>query len=395
MANEKESKRQIVRDVDDALKNFNQQYGKDWNFGTNWSNIGTEWETFINNFLFPKINETLLINVALGNRFNWLAKESSAIGQMTEEYVMLDSIPVSMDLSQSEELMLRRNYPKMATKLYGAGMLKKQKFTLNNNDVRLNFQTLADAVNYAVATLRKKISDINVQEEREVKAMLVDYALTQTKSVRYVASEDDLFNETINAMLNLQNNSEKYNETDKASGGAIARYTTVSALKNLLVLTTDRLKTFLLDTRLANTFNTSGIDLSKKIISFDDLGGAYQTTKDIQITNPDTLNTFKYYGDYQIKLSSTIPAGAVLTFDVTKLPEFAGNISEIKPKTDLFAYIFDINKLRYKRYTKGMLKPVFYNPEFDEVTYWLHYYSFKAMSPFMNNILITGKESDD
>ena len=36
-----------------------------------------------------------------------------------------------------------------------------------------------------------------------------------------------------------------------------------------------------------------------------------------------------------------------------------------------------------------MLKEGFYNGEFDEMTYWIHYYSFKAMSPFFNKILIT------
>lgn len=41
--------------------------------------------------------------------------------------------------------MLKRNYPKMATKLYGQGVLKKTKFTLNNNDTRHNFLTLGDA----------------------------------------------------------------------------------------------------------------------------------------------------------------------------------------------------------------------------------------------------------
>ena len=44
----------------------------------------------------------------------------------------------------------------------------------------------------------------------------------------------------------------------------------------------------------------------------------------------------------------------------------------------------------YRRNTKGMLKQPFYNGEFDEVTYWLHYYSFKSMSPFFNSILVRG-----
>ncbi len=58
-------------------------------------------------------------------------------------------------------------------------MHKKQKFTLNDNDNRLNWQTLGDAISYAVRVYRKRISDINVSEESEIKAMLVDYALNQ------------------------------------------------------------------------------------------------------------------------------------------------------------------------------------------------------------------------
>ncbi|MFW3388180.1 UNVERIFIED_CONTAM: hypothetical protein RF648_19525, partial [Kocuria sp. CPCC 205274] len=61
----------------------------------------------------------------------------------------------------------------------------------------------------------------------------------------------------------------------------------------------------------------------------------------------------------------------------------------IKPTSDLFALIIDVNAIKYKRCTNGMLKPPFYNGETDEVTYWLHYYSFKSISPFYNKILVS------
>lgn len=371
-----------------ALENFNADYSQNWTFGSNWSSVNTEYETFINKYLFPKLNETSLINVDLGNRFDWLAKEIDFIGQYSEEYVILDSVPVSMNLSKSEELMLKRNYPKMATRLYGSGVLKKQKFTLNNNDVRLNFLTLADGVQYALAVYKKKISDINVMEEKEIKAMLVDYALNQTQEIREVTSRDDLFNETFNALLNLQNNSDKYNETRQASGGAIGRYTTTTKLQNVVILTNDAMKTYLLDTKIANTFQVSGLDISDRIISFDDLGGVFKTTEDITITDPDTVEFFRTYGDYQVAINDLVPAHSTITFDVSNLTEFEGLVEEIKPDSDLFVYIFDIGKLKYRRNTKDMLKAPFFNGEFDEVTYWLHYYSFKSVSPFYNNIVI-------
>lgn len=374
-----------------AIKQYNSSTNSAWDLGTNWTNVGTEFETFVNKYLFPKLNGTNMISIALGNRFDWLAKEVDFIGQYSEDYVILDTVPVAMNLTKSEELMLKRNYPRMATKLYGSGIVKKVKFTLNNNDNRLNWLNLGDAISYATAVYRKAISDINVVEEKEIKAMLVNYALNHTKHKVTVTSEQDLFSQIFQMLLNIQNNSDKYNEANMASGGAIGRYTTVTSLKDVAILTTDAMKTYLLDTKLANTFQVAGLDLSRKIISFDDLGGVYGLTEDVTITEEDSVAYFKTFGDYQIAVGDILPAGSVLTFDVTALTEFADKVVEIKPETDLFAYVFDINKIRYRRYTKGMLKEPFYNPEFDEVTHWLHYYSFKAMSPFYNDGLVTGE----
>ena len=374
-----------------ALDQYNSDFSAQWDFGTNWSNVATDFETFINKYLFPKLNETAVHNVALGNRFEWLAKEIDFIGQYSEEYVILDTLPVNMNLSKTEELMLKRNYPKMATKLYGQGVLKKTKFTLNNNDTRHNFLTLGDATKYALAVYKKRISDINVSEETEVKGTIIDYALNHVKDKRTVTSRDELFTEIFECVLNLQNNSTKYNEADTASGGTLGRYTTVSKLSDIVILTNDSMKTYLLDTKLANTFQVAGLDLSDRIISFDDLGGLWKTTADVTISESATLEKFGYMGDYQVNAGDIVPEGSVLTFDVSDLTEFAGNVEEIKPDNDLFAYVFDINKLRYRRHTKGMLKQPFYNGEFDEITYWLHYYSYKSMSPFYNSILVTGE----
>lgn len=375
----------------DALKMWNADNGTAWQIGENWSNVNTEFETFINKYLFPKINETLLVSQALGNRFQRFAKEVDFIGQYSEEYVILDSVPVAMNLSKSEEMMLKREYPRMATKLYHEGIVKKMKFTLNNNDTRLNFSTLGDAINYATGVYRKKISDINVQEEREMKGMLVDYAERNVKDVRQVTSEEELFEEVFTALLNVQNNSEKHNEADTASGGALGRYTTVSKLDKLLILTTDKLKSYLLNTKIANTFTNEGIDMTDHIMSFDDLGGTFRLTADVTIAEADTIAKFRSLGDYQIAIGDILPKGTVLTFDISELVEFKGKVEEVKPSSDLWAFVLDVDCIRYKQYTKGMLKPPFYNGEYDEVTYWLHYYSNKFISPFYNKILVKGK----
>src|SRR5699024_5101619 len=157
------------------------------------------------------------------------------------------TVPINMNLSKNEELMLKRNYPQMATKLYGQGVLKKTKFTLNNNDVRHNFLTLGDATMYALRVYKKRISDINVSEELEIKGTNLDYALNHVNDVRTVASRHELFTEVFESILNIQNNSSKYNEANTASGGAIGRYTTVSSLKDVVILTNDSMKTYLLD----------------------------------------------------------------------------------------------------------------------------------------------------
>lgn len=378
-----------------ALQQYNSDYSAKWTFGTNWSSIGVDgFETFINKYLFPKLNETALHNVALGNRFEWLSKEVDFIGQYSEEYVIMDTVPVNMNLSKNAELMLQRNYPKMATKLYGQGVLKKTKFTLNNNDTRHNFLTLGDATKYALGVYKKRLSDINYSEETEIKGMILDYALNHIegdRQKRTVTTRDELFTQVFEAILNIQNNSDKYNEANTASGGEIGRYTTVSDLNDVAILTTDSMKTYLLDTKLANTYQVEGLDLSDRIISFDDLGGVFKLTADVTIAEQPTLDLFNAMGDYQVSMGDVVPADSVLTFDVSELTEFAGSVEEIKPSTELFAYVFDINKLRYRRNTKNMLKPPFYNGEFDEVTYWIHYYSFKSVSPFYNSVLVTGE----
>ncbi|MGO3818142.1 MAG: hypothetical protein ACTJH3_11470 [Staphylococcus equorum] len=380
-----------------ALKDFNHDHAKAWKWGENWSNVDTMFETFINKYLFPKINETLLIDIALGNRFNWLAEEMQYIGQYSEEYVIMDTVPVAMNLSKDEELMLKRNYPRMATRLYGSGFDKKQKFTLNNNDARFNFNTLGEATNYALAVLKKKVSDINVEEESEIKAMIVDYALNQlsTSNVRTATSQDDMASKIFEAILNMQNNSDKYNEANTASGGAVGRYTTVSKLSDIAILTTDSVKAFLLDTKIANTFQASGLDFTDHIISFDDLGGVYKTTEDVTLAENTTIEYLQGFGDYQARVGDLIPAGTTFTFNISEQTEFVGNVEEVKPQDDLFAFIFDVNAIKYKRNTNGMLKEPFNNPEFDEVTHWIHYYSFKSVSPFFNKILITSEPTEE
>ena len=372
----------------ESLKMWNTDKNLAWTLGTNYSNVGTQFETYVNKYLFPKLQETRIIEKELGNRFNGMAKEVADIAQLSEEYVILDSVPVDLNLDREETLMFKRNYPKMATRLYGTGVHKKQKFTLNDNDNRLNWSTLGDAISYAVRVYRKRISDINVSEESEIKAMLVDYALNQIaeENVRKVETIDDLGNIIFESVLNLQNNSSKYNECKKASGGAVGRYTTVSDFKDLVILTTDSVKTYLLNTKIANTFQVAGLDLTGHVMSFDDLGGNFKVTSDITLTEAD-VTYMRTMGDYQAKAGDIINSGVVFTYDISQAPSFKNKSVEIKPTTKEWALIFDKNALYYKRNTSKLLPTSFYNNELDEYTYWMHYYSFKAISPFYNKLV--------
>lgn len=380
--------------VAQALNDFNTNEGKAWTFGSNWDNQGTPFETFVNKYLFPKLNETVIIDQVLGNRFNGLAEETDFIGQYSEEMVVLDSVPIEMDLTKNAELMLKRNYPNIATKLYGAGILKKVKFTLNNNDARLNFRTIGDATKYALSVYNKKISDINVSEEKEIKAMIVDYAMNVAKDKRKIGADatvDDLVKAINEALLNIQNNSDKHNEAHLASGGTVASYTTTSKLSDMLIVTTDKVKARILDSILATTFHNNGIDITDHIVSFDDLGGAWKATADITLTDED-VKIMQAHGDYQVATGDIIPKDSVILYELSTTTN--AKLKEVKPTTENFAVILDVKSLRYKRYTKGMLKAPFYNGEFDEVTYWVHYYSFKAISPFYNKVVITAEEAD-
>lgn len=387
------TKTELASAMQEANRMYNKDYQQAWTLGTNYNNIGSKWETYVNKYLFPKISETKLINTELGNRFNFAAKEVRNIAQLNEEYVILDSVPVDLNLDKEAELMLKRNYPKMATKLYGQGVHRKVKFTLNDNSNRLNWQTLGDAIKYSTAVYRKEITNINVDEEAEIRAMLIDYALNQLseKQHRYAKNLDELATEIFEAVLNLQNNSAKYNEAKTASGGALGRYTTQTKLEDMLIVTTDKVKTFLLDTKVANTFQIAGLDLTNHIISFDDLGGVWKLTKDVTVKESD-IPKFRAMGDYQVYAGDTINAGVVFTFDVSDFDSLKDSVEEIKPSTKDWALIMDVHSLYYERNTAKLAPTYFYNNELDEYNYWMHYYSFKAISPFYNKLVLEVNE---
>lgn len=387
----------IVKASDQALAEYNKDYhtqyswNTGWEKGQNWTSEGTQFETLINNYFFPKIRATTLAQQNLGNRFDFLAKEVPDVTTwLNEDYVIADSVPTGLNLAKPVENMLKVNYPKVMTKLYSGTNFLKEKFTLNDNDATLNFQTLGDAINYVTAVYRKRVSDINMYEELMIKSMLVDYGMNHVQDQRKVNSRDELVSAVGEALLNVQNNSWKHNEANTASGGAVGRYSTYTPLKDVFILTNDSTKEFLLNTIVANTFQVAGVDFTDRVISFDDLGGSYKLTKDVTIQNDTTAKKLRDLGAYETTTGETIYASTVMPYDLSGLPEFSGAYQEIKPTGDLFALVCDINSVGYKRKTANMLKKPFYNPERDEVTYWMHYQAQRYIRPFFNKILIYG-----
>lgn len=381
----------VAGDVINSLQQYNATFGKEWSLGASWSNVGTEFETYVMDFLFPKLNETTLIQKDLGNRFDFIAVEREFIGQLDEEYVFKDTIPINLNLSKAERSLLKRNYPKIMSKLYSGMFVKKQKFTLNNNDVRQNFSTLGDAIKYALGMYKKIISDLNYSEELEIKSMLVDYS-SHAVDKRKVSSLDEMTTAILEGILNLQNTSHKHNEYKEASNGRIGRYSTVTKLEDVSVLTTDKIKAFFLNESNATKFNIDGIDLTKRIMSFEDLGGTWIVTEDFAIENMETIKLMREFGNYEIELGDLIEEGSMISYDVTELADFKGKLREVKPENpELFAYVYDINKIRYHRNTKNMIKQPFYNQDSDEYNHMIMLPQSKNMSPFFNNILFTGE----
>ncbi|MCR6590473.1 hypothetical protein [Lactococcus petauri] len=393
---------EFVKSIDGELAKFpdgstTNVSAPTWITGTNWDNTGTPFETFINKTLFPKINSTDFEQVALGNTFDIIAveMEEGMIGQITEEVVIADSLPQGLDLTEDVQALLRVNYPKLITKLYQEGAFRVKRFTLNNNDMRLNYLTLGDATKMAGGAFINAISGINLDEERQILAMIIDYYNNYGTKIE-VDSLDELYDTVLETMQNFQRPDHIYNEASEASGGALARYSTSSNLEDLIILSTNKIVTQLLNTKVANTFQLAGLDVTSRFLGWRTLSWTYKTTADVTITEANTIATFSAMGFEGFGNGKVIPANSAFTFDLSKLPEFANKFELITPKdkagkavtNENVVYIMDEQKIRYKRSTQDMIKIPFYNNLRDETTHALHFYTFKALSPFKDGAYI-------
>lgn len=365
--------------------------------GINWSNIGQElFETYINKYLFPKINSTSLIRVVMNDRFAPYTVDTDVIGQFFEEYIFTDIVPTQLKLDNDEMMNLRRNYAQMRTKLYREGNYFKYKFTANDNDFRLNWSTFDDAIKALAGIYNNMIDSFNIWCEKSKKATIIDYALHFVKSREKVDSMEALVKSININMLDMQDKTTDYNEADTASGNPLTEKTMSSNLEDILIITDTKTKEYMLNSIIANTFANTGLDLSNHIMSFKTLGGTWITTDNVVISDPNTISKFTAMGMWEPRNGGGlhIPKGSIFTFDVSKLTEFADKAEEYKPKSDYFAFMIDTNGLRFRQNTKGMAKKPIYLQDTDEWQHMFMFYAMFAISPFAQKHLVYSDDKD-
>lgn len=375
----------LAETLHSTLKDYNIENGSQWTFGSNWTTENKKTvETYINNYLFPKINETFNANVSLGDPFQWLTEEMDFIGQYDEEYSFLDTIPEDLSLDKGAENLLRNNFMEIATKLYGAGRLRKVSFSLADYQSRFGFKTFGDVTAFALRQRQKKLEDITFNEIREKIATLVDYSNNHVHDTRQVSSFEGFMSELNKAVLDLQEPYYTHNEVSEASNGALARLTTQTTLDKIVIFTSNDVAEKILSSYIANSFNIKGIDLTKQIISFQTLGGAWKLKQDVKVT-ASILKELNSVGIEDVEIGALLGKGEVFTYE---LPSLKDNLEEIVPDSENFALVADVRGIRFKQYTKNMIQEPFKNPATGTVKYYMHYSSSKRISPFYNKVCI-------
>lgn len=378
----------LSKTVHSSLKDYNLENGKQWTFGSNWSSdTQGAFETYVTNYLFPKINETFNANVTLHDPFQWLTQEMEFIGQYDEEYAFLDTIPEDLTVDKGAENLLRNNFMEMATKLYGAGRLRKVSFSISDYQSRFGFKTIGDAIAYALKQRQKKLEDITFNEVREKIATLVDYANNNVADTRAVTGFEEFMSQLNRSVLDLQEPFYTHNEASKASNGKMGRLTTQTPIDKIVIFTTNEIAEKILSSYIANSFNIKGLDLTKQIISFQSLGNAWKLKADVTV-NQTIKESFNRIGVEDIEVGDTLSKGEVFTYFVDSIKD---QLEEIKPSSDMFALVADVRGIRFKQYTKNMIQKPFTNPSTGVNKYYMHYDSSKRISPFYNKVVIKGK----
>lgn len=316
--------------------------------GQNFSGLSEKMHgTFMFEYLLPKVGRTDLFQVKIQDRFIRYTKMLLNMAQFNEEYTMTDIVPTMLRSDANVMTNFTVNFPKMRTKFYNEGQVYQHRYSINPKD-RLKWSSVGDMLREQQAIHDNVISSFNMYNEDAKKATLIDYALRTIKDRTKVNNAEELVQAMLLKYLNLQSKSHKHNETDLAAGDEYTRKTTVSNGEDLLFITTDQIKLYILNSIIANTFQIAGIDITSQISSFEDLGGNYELTEAVTITDAETKKAFAGMGFIFDRENFTFPAKSKFNWDVTGLTEFVGKTKEIKPKSEFWCAIYDVNALRFE-----------------------------------------------
>lgn len=378
--------------VEASINQWNQTQGASWTLGTSWSNVGTDFETFVHKNLFPKLTETIQNLPKIGNPFQFLARQRNIVGQYREEFAILDKVPTGINLNTDGELLLNPEYPKIKTRLYQNGFRRKLKFTIDlSGDVLQNFSNLQDGVDYVIGEYVSSLNSINITEMREMFGGIVDYLHNNITSYqrKTVTSLDEAVTATYNTMSAMQIPTSGYNEGMTAAGPSVGRLTRKTPLDRMMIICSVNARTFLLNTQIANSFQIAGLDITDHIMAFPtidetpDMDGVYKITKKVTLATQTDVDFLKAMGMYNVRIGTVFNIGTVFTFDIKTLTDFKGNFEQIGLKDDNDILVIDTASIMYDQDTSNFVR-TFENPEIDGVSYYLKYTSTKNISPFTN-----------
>lgn len=380
----------VATGVVEALNEFNQSYGKQWKATAPWTgDVAIHFTNFLNNNLFPKLASTHFHEAILGDAWSFATKNDPNVASYDEEYAFTDVIPRNLNMSKANTTLFRRNYKTIMTNLYGVGNYRLLSFSLESNYTRRNFATIADACAYALGAYKHCIQMINIDEERQKTAMIVDYANQHVRVKQNATSLEDMAHKLNLLLMNMTSNSDLYNEACEMTGNQKMRYTTTTDMSNLMILTTTDVKEYMLGTLLANTYQTKGIDITNMIMAFPTLEYAWEATTDIKLT-AEQVAELRLFGDEDTDTGDIMPEGSIITLNPNEfLPTLKDNFKPIKPEGSTWAMVFDVRCLKFARFTDGMVEPPFINPGVKEYKYYMHYYHRNNISPFYNKAVVT------
>jgi hypothetical protein len=374
--------------------------------GSNFSATGINIDSFLMDNFFPTLFATYNVTRKLNDRWTNATKSiSENRGAYTQEYVFADAMNVGLKFTDRGRIQFERNVPQTLTKIYGAGYYMHRVWTFDNTQIRQNMSTFAELLTYYGTAVEKILSDTAMQNEYVKTASILQYQ-PYAKDVTNTVTDDDSFVKAIyEKTLAMLEKSAAHNEASAAqkmvTNPALAlRYTSMSDLEDIYILTSTKTKALLLNSYIANTFNAAGIDLLSHVISYDSFDIAVQLTDDVTLTADDVAAIKVLYQDIQPQIGDVVYKDSIFTFDTASMlqvPSFAGKLQTLSPfvadggtlAKDYFAAILDVNALNFLVDFQNMFGEPQKIGGGIATQHFLNYYQNNYISVFENKAYIT------